>query len=80
MLNQSISEKLKQVIAQHLDVAQDKVNDDAIFTDDLGADSLDSVDLLMAVNEAFGTHISNEALPNIHTVGDMIATVEKALK
>jgi len=74
-----VSERIKKVIVEHLGVEEDQVTDNASFTDDLGADSLDAVDLLMAVNEEFGTHISNEELPNIKTVQQMIAVVEKAL-
>jgi len=76
----NVSERIKKVIVDHLGVEEDQVTDNASFTDDLGADSLDAVALLAAVNESFGTHISNDMLPEIETVQQMVDAVEKALK
>ena len=75
----NVEERIKEVIVEHLGVEESQVTDNALFADDLGADSLDALDLLMAVNEEFGTHIPTDKLSDIHTVKQMIETVEKAL-
>jgi len=75
-----ISEKIKKIIVDHLGVDANKVTDEASFIDDLGADSLDTVELVMAFEEEFGAEISDSEAEKILTVGDAIKFVEKASK
>ena len=71
-----ISDKVKKMVADHLGVEQSKVNDEANFIDDLGADSLDTVELVMAFEEEFGSEISDSEAEKILTVGDAIKFIE----
>ena len=71
-----ISDKIKKIIVDHLGVDASKVTDDASFIDDLGADSLDTVELVMAFEEEFGAEISDSEAEKILTVGDAIKFVE----
>ena len=75
-----VAEKIKKIIVDHLGVDANKVTDDASFIDDLGADSLDTVELVMAFEEEFGAEISDSEAEKILTVGDAIRFVEKASK
>jgi len=76
MSAKDLEEKLRQVISEHLGVDESTVVSTANFADDLGADSLDALDLLMAVNEEFGTKIPAEELPEIQTVQQMVDKVK----
>ena len=67
-----ISERVKKIVVEHLGVEADKVTDSASFIDDLGADSLDTVELVMAFEEEFGCEIPDDAAETILTVGDAI--------
>ena len=58
-MSENIKEKVKKIVADHLGVDEDKVTDEASFIDDLGADSLDTVELVMAFEEEFGSEISD---------------------
>ena len=72
-----VSEKVKKIIAEHLGIDDmSKITDDAKFIDDLGADSLDTVELVMAFEEEFGSEISDSEAEKILTVGDAIKFVE----
>ncbi len=73
-----IAERIKKIVVEHLDVDAEKVTDNAGFIDDLGADSLDNVELVMAFEEEFGVEIPDDAAETIQTVGDAIKFVEKA--
>ena len=73
-----VAESIKKIVVEHLDVDPEKVTDDASFIDDLGADSLDNVELVMAFEEEFGVEIPDDAAETIQTVGDAIKFVEKA--
>jgi len=73
-----IAERIKKIVVEHLDVDADKVTEAASFIDDLGADSLDNVELVMAFEEEFGVEIPDDAAETIQTVGDAIKFVEKA--
>ena len=73
-----ISEKVKKIVADHLGVEQIKVTNEASFVDDLGADSLDTVELVMAFEEEFGSEISDSEAEKILTVGDAIKFIEGA--
>ena len=67
---------VKKIIADHLGVDEQKVTDEASFIDDLGADSLDTVELVMAFEEEFGSEISDSDAEKILTVGDAIKFIE----
>jgi acyl carrier protein len=71
-----ISDKVKKMVADHLGVEESKVNDEANFIDDLGADSLDTVELVMAFEEEFGSEITDSEAEKILTVGDAIKFIE----
>ena len=68
--------KVKKIIVEHLGVDEVKVTDEASFIDDLGADSLDTVELVMAFEEEFGSEISDSEAEKILTVGDAIRFIE----
>jgi acyl carrier protein len=72
-----ISERVKKIVVEHLGVEEDKVTDDASFIDDLGADSLDTVELVMAFEEEFGLEIPDDAAEKILTVNDAIKFIEE---
>lgn len=67
-----IADRVKKIVVEHLDVEADKVSENASFIDDLGADSLDTVELVMAFEEEFGVEIPDDAAESIMTVGDAI--------
>ena len=69
-------DEIKAVIAETLSVDEDKITLEASLTDDLGADSLDAVELGMAIEDAVGVTIADEDLPNIKTVQDLVDYVE----
>jgi acyl carrier protein len=71
------SEKVKRIIAEHLGVEDEKVSDNASFIEDLGADSLDTVEIVMALEEEFGIEIPDEAAEKIGTVKDAVDYVDK---
>ena len=71
-MSKDIGTKVKNIVADHLGVEESKVVDEASFIDDLGADSLDTVELVMAFEEEFGTEISDTDAEKILTVGDAI--------
>ena len=71
-----VREKVKKIIVDHLGVDAEKVTDEASFIDDLGADSLDTVELVMAFEEEFGSEISDSEAEKILTVGDAIKFIE----
>ncbi|MEM7067835.1 MAG: acyl carrier protein [Pseudomonadota bacterium] len=73
-----IAESIKKIVVEHLDVDAEKVTENASFIDDLGADSLDNVELVMAFEEEFDVEIPDDAAETIQTVGDAIKFVEKA--
>jgi acyl carrier protein len=76
-LMSNISERVKKIVVEHLGVDADKVTDEASFIDDLGADSLDTVELVMAFEEEFGVEIPDDAAETILTVGDAVRFLEK---
>ncbi|HIR40688.1 MAG TPA: acyl carrier protein [Candidatus Egerieicola pullicola] len=69
-------DKVKAILIDQLDVDEDKVTMDASIFDDLGADSLDVVDLVMSLEEAFDIEIPDDQVENIKTVGDIVKYVE----
>jgi len=70
-----VSERVKKIVIEHLGVDEDKVTDKASFIDDLGADSLDTVELVMAFEEEFGCEIPDDAAEKIQTVQDAITFI-----
>lgn len=72
MEREEIVEKVKVVIVEQLSVEEDDVTEDASFVDDLGADSLDIVELVMALEDKFGISIPDEEAENIKTVGNAV--------
>ena len=75
-MTKDISQKVKKMVAEHLGVEEAKVTDESNFIDDLGADSLDTVELVMAFEEEFGSEISDSDAEKILTVGDAIKFIE----
>jgi len=71
-----IAERVKKIVVEHLGVDEAKVTENASFVDDLGADSLDTVELVMAFEEEFGCEIPDDAAEKIATVKDAIAFIE----
>ena len=70
------AERVKKIVVEHLGVDEDKVVENASFIDDLGADSLDTVELVMAFEEAFDVEIPDDKAETILTVGDAISHLE----
>jgi acyl carrier protein len=75
-----IGERVKKIVVEHLGVEPEKVVDAASFIDDLGADSLDTVELVMAFEEAFDIEIPDEDAEKIRTVNDAVDYIEKHAK
>ena len=73
---ENISDKIKKVIADHLGGDLKKITEDANFVDDLGADSLDTIELVMALEQEFGFEINDSDAEKITTVGDAIRFIE----
>jgi acyl carrier protein len=80
MLKKDVNVTVKKIVADHLGVDEQKVTDEASFIDDLGADSLDTVELVMAFEEEFGSEISDNEAEKILTVGDAIKFIEAKAK
>ena len=75
-MTKDVSNKVKKMVVDHLGVDESKVTEEASFIDDLGADSLDTVELVMAFEEEFGSEISDSEAEKILTVGDAIKFIE----
>jgi len=73
----AVSEKIKTIIAEQLGVKQEEVTEGAKFIDDLGADSLDTVELVMALEEEFGIEVPDEDAEKMTTVGAAIKYIEE---
>jgi acyl carrier protein len=71
-----IAERVKKIVVEHLGVDASKVTESASFIDDLGADSLDTVELVMAFEEQFGVEIPDDAAEKILTVNDAIEFIK----
>ena len=76
-MEKTIEERVKTIIAEQLNITIETVTADASFIDDLGADSLDTVELVMAVEEEFGVEISDEDAEKARTVADLIKFIEQ---
>lgn len=77
METEEIFDKVRDVIVDQLNVDETEVTEEASFIDDLGADSLDIVELVMALEEQFGVSIPDEEAENIKTVGDAVAYISE---
>jgi acyl carrier protein len=73
-----VAERVKKIIVEHLGVEESKVVENASFIDDLGADSLDTVELVMAFEEEFGIEIPDEAAEKIGSVKDAVDYIKNA--
>ena len=71
-----VLEKVKVILAEQFDVAEDTLDNDTNLQDDLGADSLDVVDLLMSIEDEFEIEIPDEAIESIRTVGELVNYIE----
>lgn len=80
MTEQEISDQVKKIIVEQLGVEPAKVVPEAKFIDDLGADSLDTVELVMAFEEAFGVEIPDDAAEKIVTFGDAVSFIQEKKK
>ena len=76
----SIEQQVKAIVAEQLGVKEEEVTNDASFVDDLGADSLDTVELVMALEEEFGIEVPDEQAEKLQSVGDVIKYVEENAK
>jgi acyl carrier protein len=74
-----VLDRVKAIVVKHLEAAPEKVTEGASFIDDLGADSLDNVELVMAFEEEFGVEIPDEAAEHIQTVGDAVKFIQEKL-
>ena len=74
-----VADKIKQIVVEHLGVDEAKVTPEASFIDDLGADSLDNVELVMAFEEEFDIEIPDDAAEHIQTVGDAVKFIGERL-
>ena len=79
-MSKDVGAAVKKIVADHLGVDEQKVTDESSFIDDLGADSLDTVELVMAFEEEFGSEISDNEAEKILTVGDAIRFIETKAK
>ena len=75
-MGDEVASKVKKIVADHLGIDESKITEEASFIDDLGADSLDTVELVMAFEEEFGSEISDNEAEKILTVGDAIKFIE----
>jgi len=78
-MNQDIFDKVQKIVVEQLDVEPDAVKPEASFANDLGADSLDTVELVMALEEAFDIEIPDEVAEQIDTVEKAVNHIEKAI-
>ena len=78
--NKELFTKVKQIIVEQLGVDEGEVTPNASFVDDLGADSLDTVELVMALEEEFGQQIPDEEAEKLQSVGDVIKYIEEKQK
>ena len=80
MAEKSIEQRVKEIIVEQLGVNPDQVPPEAKFIEDLGADSLDTVELVMALEEEFGNEIPDEQAEKLQSVGDVIKYIEDSQK
>lgn len=71
-----VFEKLRAIISEQLDIEEDKITMDSLIVEDLGADSLDIVDIVMSIEEEFDAEVPDEEIENIKSVGDIVKYIE----
>ncbi len=76
-MSESIEQKVKEIIVEQLNVTPDQVKNESKFIDDLGADSLDTVELVMAFEEEFGIEVPDEEAEKLLCVNDIVAYIKK---
>ena len=76
MADKTVEQRVREIICEQMDVNPDQVTLDAKFIEDLGADSLDTVELVMALEEEFGNEIPDEQAEKLQSVGDVIKYIE----
>ncbi|PSF38050.1 acyl carrier protein [Aphanothece hegewaldii CCALA 016] len=79
-MSQEIFDRVKKVVIDNLEVDEEKVTSEASFANDLGADSLDTVELVMALEEEFNIEIPDEAAEKIDTVGKAVAHISEKVE
>lgn len=72
-----VFEKVRAIVSDQLDINEDEVTPDSVLTEDLGADSLDLVDLVMSLEDEFELEVPDEELENIRTVDDIVKLIEQ---
>ena len=72
-----VLEKVKAILSEQFDVEEDTITPDTSITEDLGADSLDVVDLLMSIEDEFGLEVPDDQIENFRTVGDVVRYIEE---
>ena len=77
-MSEDVSSKVKKIVADHLGIDESKVTEESSFIDDLGADSLDTVELIMEFEKEFDIQIPDDKAESIETVGDAISFIENA--
>ncbi len=80
MADKTIDQRVKDIIVEQLGVKPDQVTPEAKFIEDLGADSLDTVELVMALEEEFNIEVPDEQAEKLQTVGDVIKHIEESQK
>lgn len=80
MADKPIDQRVKEIVVEQLGVKADQVTPQAKFIEDLGADSLDTVELVMALEEEFGIEVPDEQAEKLQSVGDVIKYVEESQK
>ena len=78
-MSEDVSSKVKKIVADHLGIDETKVTEESSFIDDLGADSLDTVELVMAFEEDFQIEIPDSAASEMMTVGDAVSYIDKII-
>ncbi len=71
-----VFEKLKEILAEQLDVDANSITTDSMLIEDLGADSLDAIDIVMSIEDEFKIEVPDEIIEKIETVGDMLNYIE----
>ncbi len=74
-----VFEKVRAILCNQFDVGEDEITSSTRFSEDLGADSLDAVDMLMSLEDEFDVEIPDEEIENIHTVGEIVSYIEEHL-
>jgi acyl carrier protein len=74
-----VFEKIREILCDQLDYEEDKITMDSSIVDDLGADSLDVVDLIMSIEEEFDIEVPDEEIDEVKTVGDLVRYIESVI-